>query len=117
MVYNEKDFAKRANQKAMGMWLTLNIILSAAYAIEILKGLKTIGYYLTMELICWVPFILGLMLLKTKGWHHKAYQYIVCIGFGAFYMFIMMTSPGTLAFTYLLPILCMMVVYKNKKLY
>lgn len=30
MEYNEKAFAKSANQKAMGMWLALNIVLPAA---------------------------------------------------------------------------------------
>ena len=59
MEYNEKVFAKRANQKAMGMWLALNVILSAAYAIEILKGLKTVEYYLIMDTypIIFVVFI------------------------------------------------------------
>ena len=70
-----------------------------------------------MELICWVPFILGLVLLKIKGGHYKGYQDIVGVGFGIFYLYIMLTSPGTLAFTYLLPILCMMVVYKNRNFY
>ena len=117
MEYNEKVFAKGANKKAMGMWLALNIVLSAAYAIEIIKGLKTVQYYLIMELICWGPFIFGLVVLKTKGWHSKLYQDIVGIGFGSFYLYIMLTSPGTLAFTYLLPILCMMVIYKNRSFY
>ncbi|MBQ8279105.1 MAG: PilZ domain-containing protein [Roseburia sp.] len=117
MEYNEKVFAKSANQKAMGMWLALNIVLSAAYAIEIIKGLKSVPYYLIMELICWGPFILGLVVLKVKGWHSKLYQDIVGFGFGFFYLYIMLTSPGTLAFTYLLPILCMMVIYKNRGFY
>ena len=117
MEYNEKAFAKSANKKAMGMWMALNIVLSAAYAIEIIKGLKTVQYYLIMELICWGPFIFGLVVLKTKGWHSKLYQDIVGIGFGSFYLYIMLTSPGTLAFTYLLPILCMMVIYKNRSFY
>ena len=117
MEYNEKAFAKSANQKAMWMWLTLNVVLSAAYAIEIIKGLKTVQYFVIMELICWVPFIFGLVLLKTKGGHHKRYQDVVGTGFGAFYLYIMLTSPGTLAFTYLLPILCMMVIYKNRNFY
>lgn len=34
MEYNEKYFARSANKKAMGMWLTLSIVLSAAYAVE-----------------------------------------------------------------------------------
>lgn len=117
MKYDEKFFAKKANKKAMGMWLALNILLSIAYAVEIMKGLKTVPYYLCMELICWIPFVSGLIVLKVKGWESKLYQHIVGIGFGLFYLYIMLTSPGTLAFTYLLPLLCMMVIYKNRNFY
>jgi len=74
MEYNEKYFAKSANKKAMGMWLAMGIILSAAYSIEIIKGLKTVQYFVLMELVCWVPFIAGLIYLKVKGWHGKYYQ-------------------------------------------
>ena len=117
MEYNEKAFAKSANQKAMWMWLSMNLVLSVTYAIEILKGLKTVQYYVIMELICWIPFILGLVWLKTKGSYHKGYQEFVGGGFVAFYAYIMLTSPGTLAFTYLLPILCILVIYKNRAFY
>ena len=117
MEYNEKVFGKSANQKSMWMWLSMNLVLSATYAIEIFKGLKTVQYYVIMELICWIPFLLGLVLLKVKGWHDKRYQEVVGSGFVAFYAYIMLTSPGTLAFTYLLPILCILVIYKNRGFY
>lgn len=117
MKYDENFFAKSANKKAMGMWLALNILLSVAYAVEIVKELKTISYYICMECICWIPFVLGLVILKVKGWDTKLYQHIVGIGFGLFYFYIMLTSPGTLAFTYFLPLLCMMVIYKNRNFY
>ena len=114
MEYNEKAFAKGANKKAMWMWLALNVVLSAAYAIEIIKGLKTVQYYVIMELICWVPFIFGLIVLKVKGWHSKLYQDIIGFGFGFVYLYIMLTAPGTLAFTYILPLMSMLIIYKNK---
>jgi len=114
MEYNEKYFAKSANKKAMGMWLAMGIILSAAYSIEIIKGLKTVQYFVLMELVCWVPFIAGLIYLKVKGWHGKYYQDFVGVGYGLFYLYIMLTSPGTLAFTYILPLMSMLIIYKNR---
>ena len=114
MEYNEKYFATKANKKVMIMWLILNIVLSAAYAIEILKGLKTVQYYLLMELTCWIPYIIGLVVIKVQGWDSRLYKYIVGFGFGAFYSYIMLTSPGTLAFTYILPITCILVIYKRR---
>ncbi|MBP3543202.1 MAG: methyl-accepting chemotaxis protein, partial [Lachnospiraceae bacterium] len=89
-------------------------VLSAAYAIEIVKGLKTVQFFIIMELIAWVPFVIGLVVLKVKGWHTKLYQDIVGFGYGAFYLYIMLTAPGTLAFTYILPLTSMLIIYKNR---
>jgi len=114
MEYNEKDFAKSANQKALGMWLVLSLVLSGAYSIEIVKGLKTAQFFLVMEAICWIPFVLGLIVLKVKGWHTSVYKEIVGVGYSLFYLYIMATSPGTLAFTYILPLMSMLIIYKNR---
>ena len=115
MEYNEKQFAQSANKKAMGMWLVMSLVLSGAYAIEVVKGLKTPGFYVIMELLCWVPFLSGLVVLKLQGWHTRWYKYIVAIGYGVFYLYIMLTAPGTLAFTYILPLSCMLIIYKDKR--
>lgn len=114
MEYDAKYFAKSANKKAMGMWLAMMIILSAAYSIEIVKGLKTVQYFILMEMFAWIPFIIGLIVLKVKGWHTKYYQDIVGLGYSGFYIYIMLTSPGTLAFTYTLPLMSMLIIFKNK---
>ena len=65
-------------------WLLLGGILSAAYAVEVVRGLKSITYYVVMELICWIPFVIGLILVKIKGWHTHLYQDIVGFGYGYF---------------------------------
>lgn len=115
MENNSKQFAISANKKAMGMWLALSIVLSAAYFLEILKGLKTVEYFISMQLVCWVPFIIGLIVLKIRGWQSRVYRDIVGFGFGLFYLFIMVTSPAVLAFAYILPITSMLIIYKNQK--
>lgn len=114
MGYDEKYFAKSANKKAMGMWLAMSVVLSIAYVFEIKKGLKSVEFYIIMESICWIPFVFGLIVLKIKGWHTKLYQDIVGFGFGFLYLYIMLTAPGTLAFTYILPLTSMLIIYKNR---
>ena len=114
MEYNEKAFARRANRKAMLMWLVLSIVLSVAYVMEVVKGQKTVQFYVIMELLCWIPFVIGLIVLKIKGTHSKLYMDIVGTGYGIFYLYIMLTAPGTLAFTYVLPMVSMLIIYKNR---
>lgn len=114
MNYDEKKFAASANKKTMGMWLAMLAVLSVAYFLEVGKGLKTPQYFLIMELIAWLPFIIGLVVIKVQGWHSRAYHNIAGFGYGFFYLYIMLTSPGTLAFTYILPLVSMFIIYKNR---
>lgn len=116
MQYNEKQFATSANKKATLMWVVMSAVLSAAYVIEIMKGLKTLEYFILMEICCWGPMVVGFIILKVKGWHAKCYRDICAAGYWLFYAYIMFTSPGTLAFAYVLPLLCMLVIYKDQGL-
>lgn len=114
MGYDELIFKKSANRKAMIIWLTLCIVLSGAYAIEILKGLRTTGYYILFLTICWLPFICGLLVLKFKGMGAEIYKDVVAVGYGIFYIFVLMTTTSTLAFVYILPLCSMLILFKNR---
>ncbi len=116
MGYYEKEFAKKANKKAMIMWMILLIVLSAGYVVEVIKGQKTVSFLIGMELVSWVPFAVGMVVVKIKGWHTKLYQDIACIGYGLFYLYIMLTCQGILAFTYVLPMVGIMIIFKNQGL-
>lgn len=114
MEYNKEYFAKSANRKAMAIWATLGIVLSAAYAIEIVKGLRTMDYYITFLAFCWVPFIAGLVLVKVKGWASPFYKDVIAVGYGVFYVFVLLTTTSKLAFVYILPLTSMLVLFKNR---
>ena len=116
MGYYEKEFAKKANKKAMIMWMILMLALSISYIVEVIKGQKTVSFLIGMELVSWAPFILGLVAIKLKGWHTKLYQDIACIGYGLFYLYIMLTCQGLIEFTYVLPMVGIMIIFKNQGL-
>ena len=86
MGYYEKEFAKKANKKAMIMWMILILVFSIVYIVEVAKGQKTLLFFVGMELVSWGPFVLGLMVIKLKGWQTKLYQDIACIGYGLYYL-------------------------------
>lgn len=114
MQYDEARFRRSANVKAMIIWLILCIVLSGAYAIEIVKQLRTIEYYIVFLAFCWLPFLSGFILLKLKGMEHKSYRYFVVIGYGLFYAFVMMTTTSPLGFVYILPLTSMLILYKDR---
>lgn len=114
MESNAQKFQKSANQKALVIWMLLNIILSVSYAIEIVKGLRTVGYYIIFMLVCWIPFAVGLILLKIKGRAAQYYKDVVVIGYGILYVFVLFTTHSTLAFVYILPLASMLILFKNR---
>ena len=115
MEYNEDIFKKSANCKARNVWLLFNIVLTASYASEMAEGLRTGQYMIAFMLICWIPFIVGLIILKIRGITTTSYKNVVAVGYGIFYAFIVCTTTSPLCFMYTLPLGSMLVLYKDRK--
>ena len=115
MNYDESIYKEKANRRARKIWLVFAILLSANYGSDTANGLRTGPYYLTFLLLCWVPFIIGQILLKVKGMSTDWYKYGIAVGYGIFYSFVLITSPSNIAFTYILPVTSLLVLYKNQK--
>ncbi|MBQ6887472.1 MAG: methyl-accepting chemotaxis protein [Lachnospiraceae bacterium] len=116
MEYSEEYFAKSANKKAMGMWALAGVVLSLAYVLELVKGTRTITYFCAFLAMCWIPFFIGLVVLKVKGMGVSYYKDIIAYGYGFFYAFVMLTTNNALAVMYVLPMSSMLVLYKNRNL-
>ena len=65
-------------------------------------------------LVCWIPFAVGLILLKIKGRAAQYYKDVVVIGYGILYVFVLFTTHSTLAFVYILPLTSMLILFKNR---
>ena len=115
MNYDESIYKEKANRRARKIWLIFAILLSANYGSDTANGLRTGPYYLTFLLLCWIPFIIGQILLKVKGMSTDWYKYGIAVGYGIFYSFVLITSPSNIAFTYILPVTSLLVLYKNQK--
>ncbi len=117
MGYDEKVFKKSANKKAMYMWLFTALILSIAYTIELIKGGRTPQYYTVFMLVCWIPFFMGVAFLLVKGMDTTWYKETIAVGYGVFYAFTVLTSDTNLTFAYIFPVICMLMLYKDKKMF
>lgn len=114
MEYNEEYFAKSANKKAMAMWAIIAIVLTITYALEVIKGQRTIAYYAMFETFCWVPFIIGLVVLKVKGAATSLYKDIIGFGYGIFYAFVLLTTNSMLSMMFIFPVTSMLILFKDR---
>lgn len=114
MEYNEELFKEKANHKAKTVWFILSLILSMSYGSEMSRGLRTKEYYIIFLVMCWLPFLLGLLALKLQGKASPSYKYIIAIGYSIFYGFVVATTASPLSFMYILPVASMLILYKNR---
>lgn len=115
MTYDENVFKEKANRKARKIWIVFAVLLSANYGSDASGGLYPTSSYLIFLALCWLPLIFGEVLLRVKGWATELYRYDLVIGYGIFYTFVICTTASPIAFTYILPVTSLLVLYKNRK--
>lgn len=116
MEYNELQFKRSSNMKAMLMWLVINIILTISYFIELAKGARTISYIVAFCFFCWAPFVVGIIALKIRGMGTGLYREIIANGYMIFFAFVVFTTTTNLTFTYIFPIVSLLILYKSRNM-
>jgi methyl-accepting chemotaxis protein len=116
MEYNEEFFKRSANKKASIVWAIMCILLSAIYCGEVVKGNVSVKLLAIMLMFCWIPYIAGAVFMRIKGAGNDSYRYAVAVGYGIFYGFVVFTMNSTLAFSFVVPVAGMLILFKDKKL-
>ncbi len=116
MEYEESYFKKQANKNTLLMWTTLNVIFTVLYILEMIKGGRTPQYLAVFLSLCWIPYLIGLLVLKFKGFDTPLYCEIVSAGYGILYFFVLMTTKTNVTYGYIFPVASLLVLYKKRKL-
>lgn len=93
-------------------WLIIVVVLMVAYAIEVMKGERSETYLLYFSLVTIVPVIASFIVYHLRQeWFYL--RYLVFGGYMIMYTFVMLTGSTPLVFTYILPLLSLMVLYHD----
>ena len=93
-------------------WLIIAVVLMVAYAIEVMKGERSETYLLYFSLVTIVPVIASFIVYHLRQeWFYL--RYLVFGGYMIMYTFVMLTGNTPLVFTYILPLLSLMVLYHD----
>lgn len=103
------------NRAILVAWAIIDLILSAAYLIEIIKGDRTPLYYGMFMIILWVPLGVSFIIYR-KGPDNRNLRYIMAAAYFVMYTFVMTTGNTLLVFVYILPMSAMLVLYHQPKL-
>lgn len=115
MDYNENEFKAKANIKARRIWLVFALLLSANYGTDVSQGGYPSTNFIIFLILCWAPFFAGDLLLRIRGKADDRYRYALVVGYGIFYTFLICTTDSPIAFTYILPVVSLLVLYKDRK--
>ncbi len=103
------------NKTAMTGIFIMNIILAVAYLLELIKKARTIQSYLIVLALCLIPCILSLV-FYFKDKETKLVRYVLGVGFGLLYSYVMFTTSTDLAFCYVIVAFVILLVYTDVKL-
>ena len=106
---------ERINQCLVYGWLLIVSILFVSYAAEVVKGERDLSYLVIFMVITVLPaMIVFVRYLKDKGRYTLRYEYVA--GYFLMYAFVMFTGSTTMVFSYILPMLSLLVLFHQPRL-
>lgn len=106
---------KKINRSMMIGWQIIVCVLVVAYFGEYLKGVRSGTYMLVFSLVTIVPALICLYLYYRDRASHNLRYYIVS-GYSIMYVFVLLTGSTSMVFTYIFPLLSLIVLYHQPKL-
>ncbi|MCQ2520812.1 MAG: diguanylate cyclase [Lachnospiraceae bacterium] len=106
---------RRINKTLMISWLSIILILLGAYSVEVIKQERTLTYILEFAATMVVPYVAVLLLfMKKPDWDKLGY--FVVLGYTFMYAFVMFTGATQMVSSYILPLLCFLILYHKPSL-
>ena len=106
---------KIANKTVILALTVLCSIISVAYIAEVAKGSRTFLYVLVTVILAMVPVAITWILYKKDN-ASLAVRYVVVVGYGIMYCYVLLTAANDLVFTYAIPIMVAITLYAQKSL-
>ncbi|MBR2275261.1 MAG: HD domain-containing protein, partial [Lachnospiraceae bacterium] len=106
---------KRTNRVLLIGWCAIVFILFIMYLMEVFRGDRTPGYMVVFSLFTILPQA-AVSFLYLKNPDNEKIQYHIVIGYTFMYAFVLFTGNTPLVWTYILPMLSLLVLYHNPRL-
>ena len=111
-MYKKATDAARNNTMFVVLHYTMQILIFLAYLLEVIKGSRTMGYFLVLALII-IATMVGEMILLKKDEESTKIRWIGCIGFEIMYAYVLLTAANPLIFVYATLTMCLTVVFAD----
>lgn len=106
---------KAMNKVALACHTVLAVVLALSYLLEVIKGDRTIGYYLIFLLLAAGPVIFEFLMYQRNPDDIRL-KYAIGVTYTVFYIFVVFTTVNMIAFTFIIPIYLVLILYSDLKL-
>jgi diguanylate cyclase (GGDEF)-like protein/putative nucleotidyltransferase with HDIG domain len=106
---------RKINRDLVVGWLVIVAVLFVSYCGEVLKGERTLLYLVVFMILTALPAFVCLCLYLKEPQMEKLRYYIV-VGYFIMYLFSMITGSTSMVFSYILPMLSLLVLYHQPNL-
>lgn len=110
---NQKEY--RINRTLLHGWFVIVVILVVAYFGEYLKGVRTLEYMAVFSIVTVVPPLVCYAIYR-KDESSERLRYLILSGYLLMYFFVLITGSTTMVFTYIFPLLTLIVLYHHSTL-
>lgn len=103
---------KEINKTAVFCHTVIVVALLASYALEVVKGARTTGYYAVFAPLAALPVVIEWILYKRNP-ADKRIQHVMGTGYSIFYIFVIFTTNNVTAFTFAIPLYVVITLYSD----
>ena len=104
----------RRNKAAIGCYTTTVVIITLAYLLEVIKGNRSIGYFMVCFVLLWIPVVATFVMQRSEELRQPV-RYVILYGFAIPWGFMLFTASNNLVFTYALVLLIALNAYADRK--
>lgn len=109
------DGASAMNRVAVACHTVIVAVLELAYFMEVVKGSRTVVYYLVFSLVAIMPVAIEFVLYRKEPANLRL-RHVIGVTYCLFYLFVVFTTVNMIAFTYIIPICLVLVLYSDVRL-
>lgn len=106
---------ERTNRTVYICYLVEVTVIFLAYFLEVVKGNRSLGYFIAVAATIIVPTVIMFVALKQNA-EWKYFHIVYTVGFGVLYAYVLFTTNNQLTFTYAMPIMLALTMYNSIKL-
>lgn len=114
-----KDMAfsegRATNRVALACHIVLGVVLEISYFLEVMKGARTIPYYLVFSVLALGPVIWEIIVYRARP-DSPRLKYYIGTFYSIFYIFVVFTTVNMIAFTFIIPIYMVLILYSDLRL-